>query len=776
MTHRRTAPPFLAAFGFVLTALTAVVGRGEDVVDPPLGAALYQEHCASCHGEQGEGVADAYADPLIGDRSLEELSRYIDEKMPQGEPEVLDAEQSALIAEHIHEAFYSPTAQFRNKPARIELSRLTVRQYRQALADLIASFVGPGDWGDDRGLRAEYHASRNPRGRRNSVIQRIDPQVRFDFGEATPDAELIPSNEEYSARWTGSVIAPDDGEYEFVVETENGMRLFVNNPDVPLIDASVKSGDGREFQAVLPLLGGRAYYLQLELIKSKPEKTASMTLKWKRPGHALETIPQRSLWPQTPPERLVIATPFPPDDRSVGYERGTMISREWDEATTHAALEAADWIATRRLRLADTREDAEDRNAKLRAFALRFVERAFRRPLEEPLHATFVDRHFDEAPDEETAIKRVVLLALKSPRFLYRELGHADNDPWSVASRLSFALWDSLPDGPLLEAAARDELRTAEQVRAQADRMVQDHRAQAKFHEFCRQWLRIDHFGDLAKDESAHPGFTPELRSDLRTSLELGLDAVYGSEASDFRELLTGTALFLNGRLAAYYGVDLPEDADFQRVEIPNEPRRGVMSHPYLLSGFAYHGSSSPIHRGVFLSRSLLGRTLKQPPVAVAPLAPDLHADLTTRERVILQTSPDMCQSCHTMINGLGFSLENFDAVGRYREVEKSQPIDASGEYFSRTGDLVRFSDVRELAEFLAGSEDATEAFVRQMFHFQVKQAIRAYGESALPDLQRSFVADGFHIRRLMASIAAEAALRPGTAASADPAQARLEP
>ena len=111
-----------------------------------------------------------------------------------------------------------------------------------------------------------------------------------------------------------------------------------------------------------------------------------------------------------------------------------------------------------------------------------------------------------------------------------------------------------------------------------------------------------------------------------------------------------------------------------------------MLTHPYLMASFAYTATSSPIHRGVFLSRSVLGRALRPPPEAVAPLAPDLHPDLTTRQRVTLQTKPESCQSCHGMINSLGFTLEHFDAVGRYRKEEKGQPIDATGTYETRAG------------------------------------------------------------------------------------------
>src|SRR5262249_39067563 len=148
---------------------------------------------------------------------------------------------------------------------------------------------------------------------------------------------------------------------------------------------------------------------------------------------------------------------------------------------------------------------------------------------------------------------------------------------------------------------------------------------------------------------------------------------------ADFRELLGAKSLYLNGRLARLYGVDLPPDAPFRKVDRAPGDRSGILTHPYLMSSFAYTASSSPIHRGVFLSRSVLGRPLRPPPEAVAPLAAALHPDLTTRQRVELQTRPESCQSCHAMINQLGFALEHYDAIGRYREKEKGRPVDATG-------------------------------------------------------------------------------------------------
>ncbi|HEY2252283.1 MAG TPA: DUF1588 domain-containing protein, partial [Planctomycetaceae bacterium] len=177
------------------------------------------------------------------------------------------------------------------------------------------------------------------------------------------------------------------------------------------------------------------------------------------------------------------------------------------------------------------------------------------------------------------------------------------------------------------------------------------------------------------------------------------------------------------------------------------------------MAAFADTSVSSPIRRGVFVTRSLLGRTLRPPPDAVTPIAPTLHPDLTTRERTALQTSAQACQSCHGMINPLGFPLERFDALGRVRAAENQRPIDASGSYLSRAGEIVKFDGARELAGFLAGSDEVHSAFIEKLFYFSIKQPIRAFGPESLPALQRDFVRNSFNIRRLLADIATIAAL-----------------
>lgn len=771
------------------------------------GQQIYAEMCAKCHGKSGEGSEEEYPQRLLGELSVGELAGLIDKTMPYEHPENIGPDESLLVSAYIHDAFYSPLAQERNRPARIELSRLTVRQYQNVASDLVASFREPAKTDPRGGLTGEYYKGRRIRFD-DKVEERLDEQIDFDFGTLTP-APGKTEDYEFSIHWEGAVFAPDTGDYEFIVRTEHACRLWVNDMNQALIDAWVKSGDDTEFKASIRLLGGRTYAIQLEFSKAKqgvddsnkqkgkPEsKPATVQLCWQTPHGIVEPIPSRCLSPSKASERFVVHTPFPPDDRSIGYERGNAISRAWDNATTDAALEIAAYVTARRAELAGLREPrrrglpspsfrsmrrresdeqiapdtTEQRDQKLRDFCSRFVERAFRRPLTSQEQAFFVDRQFAETADEEAAVKRVVILALKSPRFLYRELGEQgsgdrsqesgdrEQEAFAAASRLSFALWDSLPDQALLDAAAGGQLVTREQVQAQAQRMIGDERSHSKLREFLLQWLKVDQPPEIAKDKTRFPDFSEDVAADLRTSLDLFLNDVVWSEKSDFRELLTADWLYLNGRLAKLYRPDVSDDAPFVKAALDPGERTGVLTHPYLMAGFAYTATSSPIHRGVFIARSVLGRSLRPPPVAVAPLAVDLHAGLTTRERIALQTKPEACQSCHAMINPLGFTLENFDAVGRFRSEDAGRPIDPTGLYRRRNGQVVKFQGVRDLANFLANSPETHSAFAEQLFHYMIKQPIRAYGLDTLPNLSNLFAKHDFNIRQLAIEIATTAA------------------
>ena len=200
--------------------------------------------------------------------------RLLTRRCRKTRPEKCVGADAQRVAQYMYDAFYSPVAQARNQPARIELARLTVRQYRQSVADLIGGFRSSGPRDDRIGLRGEYYKSRQYRDQ-NRVIDRLDPQVEFDFKESSAEPDKI-ATDEFAIRWNGGVFAPETGEYDFILTSENGARLWVNDMNRPLIDAGVRSGKGLDRRESIRLLGGRFYPLKLEFFKSKQakEKTA----------------------------------------------------------------------------------------------------------------------------------------------------------------------------------------------------------------------------------------------------------------------------------------------------------------------------------------------------------------------------------------------------------------------------------------------------------------------------------------------------------------------
>jgi hypothetical protein len=726
------------------------------------GAVLYKQQCAKCHGKTGDGVKGKYDDALHGDWSIEKLTRYITRNMPEDDPDTCIGQDAAEVSRYINDAFYSRDARARNHPPRVELVRLTNRQYVNTVADLIRSLSDPKDPPfTEHGLRANYRTKPGKGDGGRKSFDRVDRAVKFAFAGDHPDVEKLGARmtNEISITWRGSVIADETGDHEFVVRSPNGVRLWVNDEDTALIDAGVASKEHNEHKASIRLLGGRTYPLRLEFFKAAKDKSAAVSLFWKPPHGAFEEVPARSLVPVQVTSTFVVSTHFPPDDSSVGYERGVGVSKAWDEATTQAAIEVANHVVQRLDALAGTRLTSTNRAAKVEVLCQEFVVAAFRRPLTPEQTRLYVTSHFKQTEKLDDAVKRVVLLALKSPRFLYLGLDDKHPDDYDVAARLSFDLWDSMPDRELSKQAGQSALHTRDQVVRQARRMLDDPRSRAKMRYFLHHWLQVNRIESLSKDDKLFPGFTPEIIADLRTSLNLLLDDVVWSESSDYRRLLLEDDLFVNNRLADYYGLETNATDDFAKVSLDPKQRSGVVTHPYLLAAFSYPKSTSPIHRGVFLTRNIVGRALKSPPMAVAFNDADFSPNLTMREKIAELTRPRACQGCHSVINPLGFSLEHYDAVGRFRTRDQDQPVNAVSEYLTDDGKSITLKGARDVADFAVGSADAHNAFIEQLFHSLVKQPMRAYGADVPARLRQSFAASGFNIQKLMVEIVTLASL-----------------
>ena len=782
-----------------LCLVLAVSLAADETANGHPGAAIYKDQCLSCHGSNGQGVPAEHDEPLYGDRSIKSLARLIERTMPEEKPETCVGEEALQVAEYIYHEFYSPEAR-REKGLmpRVTLLRLTVPQYRNAVADLLGQFTPPPSGGrgkrgqDDKddsetatepGLSAEYFQSKGMNKADKLLLERIDRGVDFDFGEGSPTEDI--TADQFSIIWQGAFLANTTGHYEFRVSTENGARLYLNSENAgrrrklrddssvagqaALIDAWVSSGKMRELTARIFLLGGRQYPLRLEFFKYK-EKTSSIKFEWKPPHGSWSVLTHHHVNTDRVPRTFVVETPFPADDRSLGYERGSSVSPAWQAATMNAAIATASEVVDRLPLLAGFDIGDPEREERVKEFVTHFASVAFRRPLAAEENRLLREVMFADAANPETAVRRAILFILKSPHFLYTDLTPAGEAPSQhmIASRLSFALWDSIPDKGLFEAASNGELATPEQIKAQAHRIISDPRAKAKMRDFFHHWLELEE-RDLAKDKSMFPEFDEMVIADLRYSLDLFIDQIVWSEQSDYRELLLADYLVLNENLRGLYETNQEDSAartapsidgvqnttEFEAVVFSPAERAGVLTHPYLLSAFAYHNNTSPIHRGVFLTRNIVGRHLKPPPMAVAFKDDEFEPDSTMREKVTQLTRDTACMACHSVINPLGFALENYDAVGRWRTRDNNKPVNSKSDYVTLAGDTVELQSARDVANFAVDSEFAHRAFVNQVFHHLVKQNPAAYGEDTIDDLRSQFAENNFNIQHLAAEIAA---------------------
>jgi mono/diheme cytochrome c family protein len=805
---------FLGCMGlFVSTALFCQSRASADDALWQRGRSVYEQSCADCHGDRGQGAEGAYERALVGDLSVGQLSRLIENTMPEGSPEDCVGADAQAVAAYMYQAFYSEAAQIRTRPPQLSLARLTAEQTRQYFADLYAHF----DWiprpGDQRGLTAEYFNS-GRRSKENKVVERVDEAIFFDFGRESPGAGL--PHDDFSIVWRGGLTTNVSGQYEIVIRSTCSFVCNLGHHQRTFIDNHVQSGDQTEFRKEIHLTAGRVYPFQLTFTQRKRTTElppASVSVSWVPPGGAEQIIGPQNWVPGWLPGAFALQTPLPPDDRSYGYERGIRVDRDWDESTTSAILEFSQ-IAVQELWPAyqhKHRDQQFEGRSLLSKFLLELLTVAFRSPLQEDLAQVFVDKQIELEPDDGEAIKRVLLLGLKSPRFLYPAVELGLSPSARAGSRLALILWDSLPvDQRLAKAIDDNHLESEQQLREMAWHMLDDYRTRGKTRGMLNEWLGIGQFHDSAKQSELYPGFDHRLLSDLRESLDTFLDWVVWEGSGDYRQLVSADWGFTTAAMAEFYGGDWapidpfaasvptkqeeppaenqpsadeqppaenqppaeiqppaenqppaeipPAAYDGLRKTPPSGRRAGVLNHPYMMSRLAYHDVTSPIHRGVFMLRYLLGRTMQPPQDAFSPLSPDLHPDLTTRQRVELQTSPESCQACHSRINGLGYVFEHWDAVGRFRQQERDQTIDAHGDYVNRDGNKIQFNGTGQLAEYVVSSTDAHQAFVRRAFQHFVQQPPAAYGEETLDRLTQLFVSSGFNIKHLLVEIAVTAA------------------
>ena len=392
---------------------------------------------------------------------------------------------------------------------------------------------------------------------------------------------------------------------------------------------------------------------------------------------------------------------------------------------------------------------------------------AFRRPVTEAdlevllefFHSGRADGDFDAGI--EMALRRVLV----SPAFLFRREsdpeGVAPGQPYVIselelASRLSFFLWSSIPDGELLNLAERGELRRPDVLEQQVARMLADPRARALVENFGGQWLYLRNMELVSPDPYAFPDFDGNLRVAMTREMELFLESQIREDHSVL-ELMTSDQTFVNQRLAEHYGIPNILGNHFRRITLSGEldRRRGLLGKGSLLTVTSYAHRTSPVLRGKWLLENVLGTPPPPPPPDVPELTDEAEADgsiLSLRERMEQHRSDPVCASCHRVMDPLGFALENFDGIGQWRATsEAGTPIDASGELADGTpvDGPVSLRDA-----LLKRPENFVTTVTEKLMTYGLGRGVEYYDASAVRGIVREASVDGYTWSALITGIA----------------------
>jgi hypothetical protein len=410
----------------------------------------------------------------------------------------------------------------------------------------------------------------------------------------------------------------------------------------------------------------------------------------------------------------------------------------------------------------DEGNDCRDR------FIQAFGERAFRRPLTEDERSSFAalfeaGTSTGDRPGFAGGVQLVIEALLQSPDFLYRVedsgLPPQDQKATVVASRLSYGLWNTMPDDTLLAAARDGQLDQAADIRAQVKRMLSDERARGMVDDFHRHWMETAAYDDIVRDPARFPDWKVGLGESLKRELSLFTRDVVFEQRGDIRALLTSPYSYVNADLARAYGIDADGlGGEFERVDLPSGERGGVLTQLGFLASHAHFDATSPIKRGAFVLRNVLCMEPPPPPPDLDATPPPPEPGLTTRTLIEKQTSGPACASCHKIINPVGFAFERYDPVGRWRIDEHGLPLDTSGK-LTALAEPIDFDGALALSGAIASSEEAGRCYATHWFRYMFARAEEDADDCTLERLGQAVARDHLPLFDLVAATALTRAL-----------------
>jgi hypothetical protein len=469
------------------------------------------------------------------------------------------------------------------------------------------------------------------------------------------------------------------------------------------------------------------------------------------------------------------ATRFPPEDYVDGFKNQYRY-QAMPPLLVEAYSTAAEKVALNAFRAGDINglipckptgaSDVKCRDQFVRSFGLH----AFRRPLRDVEFRRYAAAFTAQATSTGKFLEgaRIVVEAmLQSPNFLF----HLENGPdgrsvdYDIASRLSYLLQDTMPDQALLDAAAKGELKTEAGRVTAARRLLDDPHAHQALDEFFDQWLRFDRVLNSSKEGRRFPEFSLEMAGNMVEETRRLLDHLVWDDRN-FMELLTADYAYVSADLATLYKLPAPS-GQFDLVRFPDGAHRaGLLGEASFLAANAGPTETSPTARGIFIREQLLCQQVPPPPPNVDTNLPEASADkpLTRRQRMMAHEENQLCSSCHRLMDPIGFGLESFDAIGKYREHETiliesptgnrrddkkiNLDLDTKGEVVGLQNS--GFSDSKQLGTILSKSTVCQECIVRQMFRYAYGRVETSADDETIHNLFAAFRDSGFHFKELL--------------------------
>ena len=400
-------------------------------------------------------------------------------------------------------------------------------------------------------------------------------------------------------------------------------------------------------------------------------------------------------------------------------------------------------------------------------FVRQFGFRAFRRPLTDQELSRYQALFAAEAERSGAFLDgaRVIVEAmLQSPKFLFHAGGGESFRDYAIADRLASFLWDSTPDQKLFDAAGRGDLRTAEGLERIARNMLAQEPARQAVDEFFAEWLRFDRVLTSVKDRRRYPEFTPELAAMMVQETRTLLGNLVWTDGN-FMHAFTADYSYLNSDLAGLYGLPAPT-GEFEHVKFPAASRRaGLLGQASFLTSTAGPLETSPTARGIFIREQLLCQQVPNPPPGVNTEVPEATAErpLPRRQRMQAHTDNPTCASCHRLMDPIGFGLENFDAIGRWRDAELVEigsgksaktlelPIEHQGEIAGLVNST--FSEPAQVGKILGGSRVCQECIVKQVFRYAFGRVETPADRDTIRAAFAAFRDSGFRFKELLIAL-----------------------